>query len=140
MNYGATIISVKLPGQNGKTTDVVLGFDSLDGYTGYLSIQKYFLLSLKLFFSHRKPNPYFGAIVGRVANRIANGTFSIDGQKYNLAQNNGTNNLHGGLQGFDKVVWNAFVNADHSVTFTYHSKDGEEGFPGRILCICVQPS
>merc|ERR1712001_800472 len=82
MNYGATIISVKLPGQNGKTTDVVLGFDSLDGYTG-------------------KPNPYFGAIVGRVANRIANGTFSIDGQKYNLAQNNGTNNLHGGLQGFD---------------------------------------
>ena len=71
--------------------------------------------------------------MGRVANRIANGKFTIDGQSYTLAQNNGTNSLHGGLQGFDKVLWNISENADDSVTFSYMSKDGEEGFPGRFL-------
>ena len=84
-------------------------------------------------FSKHGKNPYFGAVVGRVANRIANGKFAIDGQSYTLAQNNGTNSLHGGLQGFDKVLWNISENTDDSVTFSYMSKDGEEGFPGRFL-------
>lgn len=116
MNYGATIISIKIPSKNSTLTDIVLGFDSIDGYLS----------------KHGK-NPYFGAVVGRVANRIANGKFAIDGQSYTLAQNNGTNSLHGGLQGFDKVLWNISENTDDSVTFSYMSKDGEEGFPGDVL-------
>ena len=70
--------------------------------------------------------------MGRVANRIANGKFSIDGKTYTLAQNNGTNSLHGGLQGYDKVIWNISSSNDDSVTFSYLSKDGEEGFPGNV--------
>ena len=69
-------------------------------------------------------------LVGRVANRVANGKFSIDGKTYTLAQNNGTNSLHGGLQGYDKVIWNITSSNNDSVTFSYLSKDGEEGFPG----------
>lgn len=72
-----------------------------------------------------------GAIVGRVANRIANGAFELDGKKYSLAKNNGENSLHGGLKGLDKVVWNAFMNSDGSVAFAYLSKNGEEGYPGK---------
>ena len=107
------------------------------------------------YFSKHGKNPYFGAIgmyhfsyqkkklirtvlinkyditlVGRVANRVANGKFSIDGKTYTLAQNNGTNSLHGGLQGYDKVIWNITSSNNDSVTFSYLSKDGEEGFPG----------
>ena len=70
-------------------------------------------------------------MVGRVANRIANGKFSIDGKTYALAQNNGTNSLHGGLKGYDKVIWNISSSTNDSVTFSYLSKDGEEGFPGK---------
>jgi aldose 1-epimerase len=77
-------------------------------------------------------NPYFGAICGRVANRIANGAFTLDGKKYSLAKNNGPNSLHGGVTGYDKVMWDAFINLDGSVTFTYLSKDGEEGYPGDV--------
>jgi aldose 1-epimerase len=72
-------------------------------------------------------------VVGRVANRIANGKFSIDGKTYTLAQNNGTNSLHGGLQGYDKVIWNITSSNNDSVTFSYLSKDGEEGFPGDVV-------
>lgn len=71
-------------------------------------------------------------LVGRVANRVANGKFSIDGKTYTLAQNNGTNSLHGGLQGYDKVIWNITSSNNDSVTFSYLSKDGEEGFPGMV--------
>lgn len=109
-------MSAKVPNKDGSKTDLVLGFDNIDGYL-----------------SKGGKNPYFGAIVGRVANRIANGTFSLEGQTYQLAQNNGTNSLHGGLLGFDKVVWKGCINADNSVTFTYLSKDGEEGYPGDLL-------
>lgn len=113
LSYGATIRSIKVPDQSGDIQDVVLGFDDINGY-----------LSDK--------NPYFGAVVGRVANRIANGQFHLDGKTYTLAQNNGTNSLHGGIKGFDKVVWNASVGQD-SVTFTYLSADGEEGYPGALV-------
>ena len=109
------------------------------------------------YFSKHGKNPYFGAIgmyhfsyyiekthqncsykyditlVGRVANRVANGKFSIDGKTYTLAQNNGTNSLHGGLQGYDKVIWNITSSNNDSVTFSYLSKDGEEGFPGMVI-------
>ena len=78
-------------------------------------------------------NPYFGALIGRVGNRIADGKFKIDGQEYTLAQNNGTNALHGGLIGFDKVIWNSSIGVNASVTFTYVSKDGEEGYPGDLV-------
>src|SRR5262249_17029557 len=95
--------------------DVVLGFDTLDGYLA--------------------GHPYFGATVGRVANRIARGTFTLDGRDYALAVNNGPNSLHGGRQGFDKVVWKAEdVSAPEgpAVRFSYLSKNGEEGYPGNL--------
>jgi len=117
IDYGATIVSVKVPNTEkpGSKIDLVLGYDNIDGYLGKPS-----------------KNPYFGAIVGRVANRIAEGTFKIDGEKFTLAQNNGTNSLHGGLIGFDKVIWNSAIN-ENSVTFSYLSKDGEEGYPGDVV-------
>src|ERR1700730_3316594 len=87
MNYGARVVALKVPDRTGKFDDVVLGFDQLDGYL--------------------KENPYFGAIVGRYGNRIAKGQFTLDGAKYTLARNNGENALHGGLKGFDKVLWSA---------------------------------
>src|SRR5947209_4527717 len=87
MNYGGIVTSLKVPDRKGKFDDVVLGFDNLDAYL--------------------KGHPYFGAIIGRVANRIAKGRFSLDGKEYKLATNNGPNALHGGLQGFDKKVWKA---------------------------------
>ena len=98
-----------------RPADVVLGFDTLEGYLA--------------------GHPYFGATVGRVANRIARGTFTLDGNDYTLAVNNGPNSLHGGLKGFDKVVWKAedVSGPDGpAVKFTYLSKDGEEGYPGNL--------
>ena len=116
-SYGATLVSLNLPDRAGVVKDVVLGFDSLDGYT------------------HVPPPPYFGATIGRYGNRIANGAFTLDGQKYKLAQNDGKNSLHGGLKGFDKVLWTAApsVQSDgQSLELKYLSKDGEEGYPGNL--------
>jgi aldose 1-epimerase len=106
-----------VPDKNGHLTDVTLGFDDLAGYQS-------------------KGNPYFGCTVGRVANRIAKGKFKVDGKEYTTATNNGANSLHGGIKGFDKVVWDAVPGyaADGSpcVTFSYVSKDGDEGYPGTL--------
>ena len=118
MNYGAAIISIKLPSNKNDLTDVVLGFDHLDGYLGK-SVE----------------NPYFGVINGRVANRISNASFVLDGQTFNLSKNDqkfGESSVHGGFIGFDKVLWNAQVNLN-SVTFSYFSKDGQEGYPGDLI-------
>lgn len=115
-NYGATVTELWLPDRDGVMADVVLGFDSVDDYV--------------------KSSPYFGCIAGRCANRIAGGRFELAGEEYELATNNGPNHLHGGLKGFDKVVW---VNegpdayADQvAVTLSYRSEDGEEGYPGNL--------
>ncbi len=110
-NYGASVISLHVPDKNGKMDDVVLGYDSIQGYY------------------HGKS--YFGCIVGRYANRIAKGQFQLEGQTYTLAKNNGPNSLHGGLKGFDKVVWSG-KQQDSVLTLTYVSKDGEEGYPGTV--------
>lgn len=115
MSYGAIIVSLTAPDRAGVLGDVVLGYDSLAGYVA--------------------SSPYFGAVVGRYGNRIAHGTFTLDGQQYTLAVNNGPNALHGGLRGFDKVVWR--VDTSHTaegsrVTFRYVSRDGEEGYPGTL--------
>lgn len=115
ITYGAIITELHVPDAKGKTTDVVLGFDHLEGYLA--------------------GHPYFGAAVGRVANRVAKGKFTLDGKEYSLAVNNGANSLHGGLKGFDKVVWKAEEVANPagpSLKLTYVSKDGEEGYPGNL--------
>ena len=115
MTYGAIITEIDTPDRNGKEGDVVLGFDSLEGYLG--------------------KHPYFGATVGRVANRIAKGKFTLNGQEYTLAVNDGPNTLHGGLKGFDKVIWKAepIDRPDGpSIKLTYRSPDGEEGYPGNL--------
>jgi aldose 1-epimerase len=115
MTYGGIIVSMKVPDKAGKVADVVLGFDDFDGYLNN--------------------KPYMGAIVGRYGNRIGNAEFTLDGVKYTLAKNNGPNSLHGGLKGFDKVLWHGEQSNDRTgstVTFTYTSKDGEEGFPGTL--------
>ncbi len=114
-NYGGRLVTLKVPDRNGKFEDVVLGRDDLDGYL--------------------QNNPYFGALVGRYANRIANGEFTLDGKRYQLARNNGQNALHGGLKGFDKVAWKARVVSTEDASaleLTYLSKDGEEGYPGNL--------
>jgi aldose 1-epimerase len=119
-NYGAITVSVEVPDKAGKVTDVTLGYDTIEGWL--------------------KSTSYFGATVGRYANRIAKGKFTLDGQNYTLATNNGENALHGGIKGFDKVVWNAEVvkAADSAdVKFTYTSKDGEEGYPGNLKVTVV---
>jgi aldose 1-epimerase len=115
ITYGGIIVSLKVPDREGQFADIVLGHDNL---AGYLSA-----------------SPYFGAIIGRYGNRIANGRFSLDGVDYELAVNNGPNHLHGGLVGFDKVVWKAetVATADTvGIVFTYTSRDGEEGYPGNL--------
>ena len=115
MTYGAIIVSLKVPDRAGQLGDVVLGYDSLAGYV--------------------KSSPYFGAIVGRYGNRIARGKFTLDGKPYTLAVNNGPNALHGGLKGFDKVVWSADtirMLEGVGIRFSYVSKDGEEGYPGTL--------
>ncbi len=119
-NYGGTVTSIMVPDRQGGMADVVLGFDNLDDYI--------------------KKSPYFGCIVGRYGNRIAKGKFTLDGKEYTLAQNNDENNLHGGVKGFDKVVWDAEpVKGDDSVglKLTYLSKDGEEGFPGNLKATVI---
>jgi aldose 1-epimerase len=113
INYGATVTDVITLDKNQTRGNVVLGFDSLSGYL-------------------QNGNPYMGCVAGRYANRIANGKFSIDGKTYTLAKNNNGQSLHGGLKGFDKVVWTGAPNGDSSVRFTYTSKDGEEGYPGNL--------
>ena len=113
--YGAIIVSIKTPDRNGKLDDVTLGFDSLDGYL--------------------KQTTYFGAVVGRYGNRIAKGLFSIDGATFHLATNNGPNHLHGGVKGFDKLLWTApeFRQGDEAaVIYTLTSTDGDEGYPGTL--------
>ncbi len=113
-NYGAKIVSLMVPDRSGKLTDVVTGHNSLDDY----------LVS---------EEPYFGAICGRYGNRIAKGTFTLDGIVYDkLAINNGPNSLHGGLKGFNSVVWDANQTNDQTVELKYTSADGEEGFPGTL--------
>lgn len=113
-NYGGTVTSWIAPDKTGQKSSIVLGFDSLSGYLA-------------------KP-PYFGALIGRYGNRIANGSFKIDTAVYTLAKNNGKNHLHGGLKGFDKVVWDASTISDTvpAIVLTYTSKDGEEGYPGNL--------
>jgi aldose 1-epimerase len=114
MNYGGIILSIRVPDRKGEFADIVLGHDKLEGYV---------------------PNkPYLGAIVGRYANRIANGTFTLDGKTYTLPKNDGPNTLHGGTtRTFDKVVWDAEpLKGKNGVAFSYLSKDGEEGFPGNL--------
>ena len=115
MTYGGIIVSLRVPDKTGALGDVVLGYDSLDGYL--------------------KASPYFGAIIGRYGNRIARGRFKLDGKEYKLATNNGPNALHGGVKGFDKVVWQAESFQDGrgvGIVFTYTSADGEEGYPGKL--------
>jgi aldose 1-epimerase len=114
MTYGATLQELDTPDRNGDMDDVVLGFPSLDGYL--------------------KKEPYFGATVGQGGQPHRQGRFTLDGQTYQLAQNDGSNHLHGGIKGFDKVVWSAqVVHGDTpAVKFTYLSKDGEEGYPGNL--------
>ncbi|HJQ12703.1 MAG TPA: aldose epimerase family protein [Gemmatimonadaceae bacterium] len=114
-NYGGIITSLKTPDRNGRLGDIVLGYDNLAAYVAN--------------------SPYFGAIVGRYANRIARGHFTLDGATYTLAVNNGPNSLHGGLRGFDKVVWNArpFQSQEgQAVALDYTSANGEEGYPGTV--------
>lgn len=115
-NYGGIVTHLLVPDQQGTLEDVVLGYDSLAGYL--------------------KETPYFGAIVGRYGNRIAKGQFVLNGQTYKLAKNNGQNHLHGGLMGFDKVVWKAETSQTNDgspvLTLTYTSKDMEEGYPGNL--------
>jgi aldose 1-epimerase len=114
--YGGVVVSLKAPDRNGKTADVVLGFDDLDGYVTNFNTPA---------------NAFFGAIIGRYANRIAHGGFMLDGQKYSLPQNDGQNTLHSGTHGFNNVVWKAKPVAN-GVELTYLSKDGESGFPGNL--------
>jgi len=113
LTYGGIVMSVEAPDRNGKTANIVLGFDSLDGYvkTGN--------------------KPYMGAIIGRYANRIAGGTFQLDGKTYHVPKNDGDNALHGGINGFNKKVWTAKEIKD-GVEMTYISRSGEEGFPGTL--------
>jgi aldose 1-epimerase len=114
MNYGGYITNIMAPDKNGEMGDVVLGFDSLPGYL-------------------QQGNPFMGCLVGRYANRIANGKFTLDGSTYTLAKNNNGNTLHGGLKGFDKQVWDvAPLENDSSLRLSYTSKDMEEGFPGTL--------
>lgn len=114
-NFGATVVTLKVPDLTGKATDVVLGYDTLDGY--------------------EKGTSYFGATVGRYGNRIAGGKFTLDGKTYTLPKNNGENTLHGGIVGFNKRVWKAREIASkegEALEMTYLSPDGEEGFPGNL--------
>ncbi|WP_336331444.1 aldose epimerase family protein [Pseudomonas putida] len=114
MNYGATLISMTAPGRDGTLADVVLGFDSLEQYVA--------------------SDTFFGATCGRYGNRIKNGQFLLAGEQVQVTTNEAPNHLHGGDKGFDKEVWDAWVNeAQNSVTFTLASNDGAEGFPGNLV-------
>ena len=114
-NFGATVVDLFTPDRKGALANISLGFSSVKPYT-------------------KKTDPYFGATIGRYANRIADGKFVLDGKSYQLAKNNGANALHGGIKGFDKRVWKAEIlkSSNPSVRFTLHSADGEEGYPGAM--------
>jgi len=114
-NYGGKVVSIQMPDKNGVFEDIVLGYDNIDDYVS--------------------GNPYFGAIVGRYANQIHKGKFTIEGKEYQLAQNLGKNHLHGGVKGFHNVVWDAKqaeTNKNKSLELKYLSKDGEENYPGNL--------
>ncbi|MGF7141148.1 aldose epimerase family protein [Roseimarinus sediminis] len=112
-NYGAKVVSLLVPDSKGQPVDVVCGYRKLDDYL-------------------KSGEVYFGAVIGRYGNRIANGRFELDGVSYQLEQNNGSNSLHGGPGGFHAVVWEAKQSDDATLELTYLSKDGEEGFPGNL--------
>jgi aldose 1-epimerase len=112
MTYGARLVSLEVPDRNGKVADIVLGYESLAGYTA-------------------DPKSYFGSIVGRYGNRIAHATFTLDGERYQLPANDGVNTLHGGIKGFDKLLWQG-KEIPHGVELTLVSKDGDQGFPGTL--------
>ncbi len=115
LTWGGVVRSIVVPDTQGMSADVVLGFDSLEPY--------------------EERHPYFGTITGRYANRIANGSFTLDGITYALAKNNGPNHLHGGIYGFDRVVWKAETSSvpnSATLTLSYVSADGEEGYPGEV--------
>jgi aldose 1-epimerase len=114
ITYGGIVISLKVPGKSGKSADVVLGYDSLDGYLA--------------------KSPYFGAIIGRYGNRIAGGKFTLDGKTYSIPPNDGPNALHGGPRGFDKVVWKA-KQIPHGIELSHVSPDGDQGFPGTLSAV-----
>lgn len=116
-NYGAIITSISVPDRNGKFADIALGYDDVADYINAVD------------------KPYFGAVVGRYGNRIAGGKFTLNGETYELAQNNGPNHLHGGMIGFDKVVWDAKPVSGsgwRGVELRYQAKDREEGYPGNL--------
>jgi aldose 1-epimerase len=112
-NFGATLVELHVPDREGDLADIVLGFDDVAGYEG-------------------ADNQYFGCIAGRVANRVAKGSFELDGARYQLATNDGPNHLHGGEVGFGRRVWQAQPLGAQGVRFTYVSPAGEEGYPGRV--------
>jgi len=116
--YGGIVVSLTARDRNGQFADVVLGYDNLDGYV-------------------KNNSPYFGCLVGRYGNRIGGAKFTLEGKTCTLAANNGPNSLHGGLKGFDKVVWKAKPLTGAALELTYLSKDGEEGFPGNLEVTAV---
>jgi aldose 1-epimerase len=118
MNYGGIVVSIKTPDRNGTPADIALGFDSLDGYIA-------------------NPSPFFGALVGRYANRIAHAMFTLDGVEYKLENNDHGNTLHGGTHGLDKAVWMPRELPDGGLELTVTSKDGDEGFPGNLKVTVV---
>jgi aldose 1-epimerase len=118
INFGGKIVSIHVPDRNGKMTDVVLGKSNIDDYMN-------------------EQEPYFGAICGRTAGRIAKGVFELEGKKYNLAINNGPNNLHGGIKGFNSVVWDAEQPDEKTLKLSYLAKDGEEGYPGNLSATVI---
>jgi aldose 1-epimerase len=126
-DYGATWTSFLMPDSRGFSDDILLGFPTLDGYA-------------------RGPNPYFGATVGRYANRIGGSRFNLYGKEYSLYANNGPNHLHGGRRGFDKRLWKAdasSISGDPAVRFSRRSPDGEEGYPGSVdvaVTVSLSPS
>ncbi|WP_231501295.1 aldose epimerase family protein [Hymenobacter swuensis] len=118
--YGGTLTSLLVPDKDGKMGDVVLGFDDLAGYLAPV---------------YKQEGPYFGALIGRYGNRIAKGKFTLDGKQYSIPTNNAPNTLHGGKEGFDKKLWTAAPGTSaegQTLTLTYQSKDGEEGYPGTL--------
>jgi len=124
-SYGGTVTTLMVPDKAGKMGNIVLGFDSVGGYQSPAFL---------------KSSPYFGALIGRYGNRIAKGKFKLGSETYSLATNNGANSLHGGLKGFDKVLWNATpgsTSEGQTLTLSYLSKDGEEGYPGNLQVTVV---
>jgi len=112
IELGGIITSIKVPDTNGVVENIVLGFDDLDSYL--------------------KPHPYFGALIGRYGNRIAEGHFKIYAEEFQLSINDGVNHLHGGIKGFDKVIWDSVLENENQLKLTYRSPDGEEGYPGNL--------